>query len=147
PTNGSAGSVRTFHWRTFLSSPYLKAASFVIVCLAAAAAYWWAGNPVYSTDIGEQRTIALKDGSRVELNARSKIKVLYSKERRSIELIEGQALFSVAKDPTRPFVVSSGNARVRAVGTQFDLYRKPVGTVVTVVEGRVAVRGDTAPFG
>jgi transmembrane sensor len=45
----------------------------------------------------------------------------------------------VAKDPARPFIVHSGSTLVRAVGTQFDVYRKPSGTTVTVVEGRVAV--------
>src|SRR6185312_16380584 len=58
---------------------------------------------------------------------------------RDVELIEGQALFAVAHDVARPFIVSAGNAAVRAVGTQFDVYRKQTGTTVTVVEGRVAV--------
>lgn len=53
--------------------------------------------------------------------------------------MEGQALFQVSKDKNRPFVVSSGDATVRAVGTQFDVYRKATGTTVTVLEGRVAV--------
>ena len=52
-------------------------------------------------------------------------------------LIEGQALFRVAKDKHRPFVVRAGDAQVRAVGTEFDVYRKQAATVVTVVEGRV----------
>jgi len=56
-----------------------------------------------------------------------------------VELVEGQALFRVAKDPARPFVVQSAGTRVRAVGTQFDVYRKASGTQITVVEGRVAV--------
>ena len=59
---------------------------------------------------------------------------------RNVELQQGQALFHVAKDPARPFIVHSGATSVRAVGTQFDVYRKDSGvTVVTVVEGRVAV--------
>jgi transmembrane sensor len=53
--------------------------------------------------------------------------------------LQGQALFHVAKDYLRPFIVTSGNAYVRAVGTQFDVDQKTTGTVVTVVEGRVAV--------
>jgi transmembrane sensor len=58
---------------------------------------------------------------------------------RRIDLEQGQALFEVAKDPMRPFVVYSEGVVVRAVGTQFDMYRKNEGTVVTVVEGRVAL--------
>jgi transmembrane sensor len=98
---------------------------------------------VYSTGFGEQRTIVLADGSVIELNARSRIKVHYSDRERGIDLLEGQALFRVSKNPARPFVVESNGTQVRAVGTQFDVYRKNAGTVVTVVEGRVAVLAST----
>lgn len=93
----------------------------------------------FSTGTGEQRSIVLADGSTIELNSRSKVKISFSAQQRDVELLAGQALFRVAKDHTRPFVVSSGGTRVRAVGTQFDVYKKSTGTVVTVVEGRVAV--------
>jgi transmembrane sensor len=94
---------------------------------------------VYSTEIGEQRSLTLADGSTVELNSRSRIRVRYTQQARHIDLLEGQALFHVAKSTSRPFIVQSQNAQVRAVGTQFDVYRKRSGTIVTVVEGRVAV--------
>src|SRR5262249_55544737 len=48
-------------------------------------------------------------------------------------------LFHVAKNPARPFIVRSGVTTVRAVGTEFDVYRKASGTTVTVLEGEVAV--------
>jgi len=99
---------------------------------------------VYTTDVGEQRSITLDDGTAVELNALSRLRVRFNGQRRAVELLSGQALFRVAKDPTRPFVVTSGDTRVRAVGTSFDIYRKRSGTVVTVVEGRVAVAGGFA---
>ena len=91
----------------------------------------------YSTGIGEQRTVQLADGSTVELNARSTIQVHLTEQQRDLTLLEGQALFRVAKDKQRPFVVRAGEAQVRAVGTEFDVYKKPTATVVTVVEGRV----------
>jgi transmembrane sensor len=103
-------------------------------------------SPTYSTSVGEQRTLTLRDGSTVELNARSRIVVRYSGSERDLDLTEGQALFRVAKDPSRPFLVHSGGTLVRAVGTQFDVYKRHDATVVTVVEGRVAVseiRADT----
>jgi transmembrane sensor len=59
-------------------------------------------------------------------------------------VLEGQALFHVVKEPARPFVVTSGGIAVRAVGTQFDVYKKRDGTVVTVVEGQVAIVGNGA---
>lgn len=93
----------------------------------------------YSTGIGEQRSITMEDGSIVELNARSKVRIEFDDRQRDVELIEGQALFRVAKDHRRPFVVRAGATSVRAVGTQFDVNRKSKGTTVTVLEGRVAV--------
>lgn len=97
-------------------------------------------DPIYVTHVGEQRSIALPDGSTMELNSRSKVRVHYAEHERALELIEGQALFRVAKDASRPFIVTSGDTRVRAVGTQFDVNKKREGTVVTVVEGRVSVQ-------
>lgn len=99
-------------------------------------------NGVYTTGIGEQRTVQLLDGSTVELNARSTIQVRLTAEQRAVTLLEGQALFRVAKDKQRPFVVSAGDAQVRAVGTEFDVYKKQSATVVTVVEGRVETYDD-----
>jgi transmembrane sensor len=94
---------------------------------------------VYSTAPGERRTLTLTDGSTVELNARSRIRVAYSSTGRDVDLLEGQALFKVARSPSRPFVVHSGDSSVRAVGTQFDVNRSHGAMIVTVVEGRVAV--------
>ncbi len=118
--------------------PVLAAAALAL--LASTALFLWIDSDSarsYSTGIGEQRTIQLADGSTVELNARSRVKVRLTDRRRDVALIEGQALFRVAKDKQRPFVVQAGDAQVRAVGTEFDVYRKQAETVVTVVEGRV----------
>jgi transmembrane sensor len=117
------------------------AASVLLTCLALGFWAWWqvARYPSYATQFGEQRTVTLADGSVVELNARTRIKVRFTDVSRDVDLLEGQALFRVARNPGRPFIVSSGNTRVRAVGTEFDVYQKTRGTVVTVVEGRVAV--------
>lgn len=101
--------------------------------------------PVYVTEAGEQRSLALTDGSVVTLNSRSRIRVRMSEHERRLDLLEGQALFKVAKDPQRPFIVGSDNVRVRAVGTEFDVYRRINGTVVTVIEGRVIVSGASSP--
>jgi transmembrane sensor len=119
---------------------FLAAASGALV-LVIAGAVWWNHDrfPIYATDIGERRSITLADGSTVDLNARSRLRVEFSKQERRVELVEGQALFQVAKEKNRPFIVSSGDATVRAVGTQFDVNRRTNGTTVTVLEGRVAV--------
>jgi transmembrane sensor len=126
--------------------PQAIAASVAIIALAVSALVWSVllRAPTYTTGVGEQRSIVLTDGSTVELNSRSKVTVRYSKRERAIALLEGQALFRVAKDHARPFVVTSGDTRVRAVGTQFDVYKKHSGTIVTVVEGKVAILTSVA---
>ena len=103
------------------------------------AAWQWWRDPVYATQIGEFRSVTLSDGSVVELNARSRVRIEYRKALRRVMLLEGQALFRVAKNHERPFVVVSNSTQVRAVGTQFDVNREITGTVVTVIEGQVAV--------
>jgi transmembrane sensor len=62
---------------------------------------------------------------------------------REVRLLRGEALFHVAHDPSRPFLVSTDDAVVQAVGTQFDVYRRDDGTVVAVLEGRVNVTSAT----
>jgi transmembrane sensor len=100
--------------------------------------------PEYSTATGEQRSIVLADGSTVSMNSRSRIRVRYSEGERAVDLLKGQVLFHVAKDKSRPFLVSADGTRVRAVGTQFDVYEKHEGTRVTVLEGQVAVLAPPA---
>lgn len=118
------------------------AASIVFAATAAMLYLPTVRAPTYATAIGEQRSLALMDGSTVELNSRSKIVVRYTKQGRDVELLQGQALFRVAKDAARPFIVKIGATFVRAVGTEFDVYQKRDDTVVTVVEGRVAILTD-----
>jgi transmembrane sensor len=96
-------------------------------------------HEIYSTGSDEQRSVVLEDGSTVELNSHSRIQVRVSQDKREVELLGGEALFSVVHDRRRPFVVRVGTADVRAVGTQFDVYRRLDEAVVTVVQGRVAV--------
>jgi len=122
------------------SLPALAASiAFALVLVGLTAWFVAFRADTYSTGIGEQRTVRLADGSTVELNALSRISVRLSKTLRDIDLIRGQALFHVAKDGARPFIVRSDGVTVRAVGTQFDVYRKRSGTTVTVLEGEVAV--------
>lgn len=102
----------------------------------------------YQTEIGEQSTITLTDGSKVTLNTDSRIEVNLASQRRGVTLIRGQALFAVAKDANRPFVVVAGNERIVALGTSFDVRLKEDKSVqVTLIEGKVVVNKvpSTAP--
>jgi transmembrane sensor len=93
----------------------------------------------YVTGVGEQRTVALTDGSTVALNTGSVVEVAYSPARRDIRLLQGQALFSVAHNASRPFVVTAGDRTVTALGTKFDVRLDGAAVKVVLVEGRVAV--------
>jgi transmembrane sensor len=138
-SQGPAGGTALFGR---LRSPrLLMAACAVALCASTATVGWWFSSqpPVYATQVGEQRSLTLPDGSTVELNARSRVRIRFSAKERAVELMEGQALFRVAKDPQRPFRVQSADARVQAVGTQFDVYKRDSGTTVTVLEGRIEV--------
>ena len=136
---------------TFRRRNFLVAASLAVVAIGAAGvALYSVRASVYTTGIGEQRTVLLPDGSTVELNAQSRLRVRFTDQERDVELLDGQALFKVAKNAARPFVVKSDVARVRAVGTKFDVNTMSDGTTVTVLEGRVAVvpiavTKDTSP--
>ena len=93
----------------------------------------------FATGVGEQRTAKLDDGSIVYLNTDTQIEVSYSKGERDIRLLKGEALFVVEHDPRRPFIVTAKNARVRAVGTQFNVRDRASSVDVSVVEGVVQV--------
>jgi len=94
----------------------------------------------FSTGKGETKVVALKDGSVVTLNTNSEIQVDYSGTQRSVELIRGEALFDVARNKARPFVVGAGDTNVRVVGTSFTVRRFDAAPVqVLVREGIVEV--------
>lgn len=99
---------------------------------------------VYETDLGERRTLTLQDGSAVTLDAHSRVRVAYDDAARLITLESGQAKFSVAKDPMRPFRVRAGNQTIVALGTQFNVEIVRSCVLVTLIEGRVAVAPATS---
>ena len=119
---------------------WAAAALVIMACgLGAFLGYQQVREPEYSTGTGERRVVRLADGTRIDLNSRTRLSVHFTEQRREVELLEGQALFTVAKDPRRPFLVQSRNLSVRVVGTAFDVDRRDNTTTVTVVDGRVAV--------
>lgn len=111
----------------------------------AAGVFFWQGRDTYATGIGEQRVLQLTDGSRVRLDTASKMRVRFTAGERRIELAEGQALFEVAHNPARPFVVSTTDASVTAVGTVFEVRRVGIETRVVLVSGAVDVAQVAGP--
>lgn len=100
--------------------------------------FTWQPN-TFQTVIGEQRSFALQDGSVLFLNTNSKVRVAWRSSERHIDLVRGEARFKVAKDPTRPFVVATSTAAVRAIGTLFNVRAEALSTQVAVLEGVVEV--------
>lgn len=98
----------------------------------------------YSTDVGEQQLVQLSDGSSVKLDTASKISVRMSGDRRDIRLERGRALFDVAHDSQRPFVVEAGKTSVTALGTRFDVSRDGDGARVNLIRGSVEIRAATS---
>lgn len=99
----------------------------------------------YATRIGEQRLVVLQDGSRIRLNTDSQVRVRLRDDRRDVELTRGEAFFEPTHNTRRPFVVTAGEASVRATGTRFDVRRNDGAVQVTLVEGQVDVRRDGGP--
>ena len=98
----------------------------------------------YHTEKGESNRIRLTDGSYVHLNTQSDILVQFSDSERSIVLHSGEAFFDVKKDPDRPFVVTTGGATIRALGTKFSVENFPGSDfAVTVTEGKVLLTSST----
>jgi transmembrane sensor len=93
----------------------------------------------FETRHGEDQTRRLSDGSVVHLNTDSAVTIRYVKTERLVTLISGEAVFEVAHEPGRSFLVVAGPAKVVAVGTKFDVRLGHASTTVTVIEGRVAV--------
>ncbi|MBI1682810.1 FecR family protein [Caulobacter hibisci] len=94
---------------------------------------------VYSTGVGERRTVALEDGSRIDLAPGSRMTVRFTRGERHVDLGDAQAFFDVAKDSSRPFVIAAGDTRVRVVGTRFDVRRRDGQVAVGVERGLVEV--------
>lgn len=121
---------------------WLVAPVAAAVCAIAIGLHWLGANQhVIEADAGQRvvREAILPDGSSVELAARSAIEVQYTENERLLEMMRGEAHFSVAHNVERPFIVKVGELRVRAVGTAFNVRRTEERTVVTVTEGIVDV--------
>lgn len=120
-----------------------KTAGWIFACASIVAiALSFAIHPgtQYTTNIGEQRSIELADTSVVTLNADSQIRWKLDEKRREIDLRRGEAIFDVAHDPTRPFLVSTRAGIIQAIGTQFNVYARADGdTRVSVLDGAVSV--------
>lgn len=131
--------------------PAIAAGLALMLAGAGGGATWWAmrhapapvaeaGRSV-ATSVGQRARMVLADSSSVALDTDSAVAVRMDERARSVTLQRGRAFFRVAKDPRRPFIVTAGDKRVRAVGTEFEVRLAGDEVIVTVVEGTVEVTG------
>jgi transmembrane sensor len=136
---------RSRRLRIVLFRPVTVAA---VLCVAlVCVAIQFLGRSSVTTVLGEQRTLTLPDGSRVELNTNSRLNLEFDDRTRTVVLETGEAYFNVAHE-RRPFVVIAGPRKIIAVGTSFLVRRDEVAdnsVTVTLIEGRVAVAPVSAP--
>jgi transmembrane sensor len=144
-TNGS----RWLKAHTYARSGWRAAAAVIGVALLLGVA--WLLSPYgyapgqYRTGIGEQKVVDLEDHSTIVLDAATRLRVRFTPDARIVELQDGQAQFSVAKDPTRPFTVEAGGRTIVAVGTVFTVEYVDSQVHVAMMEGKVAVVPTVVP--
>ncbi|WP_257388864.1 FecR family protein [Tahibacter caeni] len=149
PSAPAARSPRPWlRWGVAAGAPLL----LVLALLAGprVAPSWQNWNSDLYTEIGKPLSQKLADGSVLELDTDSAVRVRLSPERRDIELLRGRLAIAVAKDPSRPLHVLSGGVDAMAVGTRFVVDRGDLGTEVGVHEGIVRVtagRGKAVDLG
>jgi transmembrane sensor len=144
-------------WRLFVAAGIGIAATMAAFFITPTLVRSWLHPNEYTTSVGEQRAIELPDGSAIAINAQSSIRVAFSATARDVYLNSGQAMFTVAKDATRPFRVhvagsdsadsraakaTSKTTLIQALGTKFDVRRLADGINVAVIEGVVQIRSD-----
>jgi ferric-dicitrate binding protein FerR (iron transport regulator) len=120
-------------------SRLFAAAAAVVVIVTTAVVLPKIRGQVIETARGERREVVLSDGSVLQVDPETRLRVKYADEVRRVFLERGRALFRVAKNPSRPFLVQADDTTVRAVGTAFGVEQQRHGVVVTVAEGKVAV--------
>lgn len=126
----------------------VTAISAVLLACVGMAAWGWRVHThvdvaTYRTAMGEVKTLPLADGSQATLASNSEVEVRLSRHERQIRLARGEAIFAVAKDPRRPFVVNAGTYQAVAVGTRFSVRRDARDLRVVVTEG--IVRLESSP--
>ena len=126
----------------------LWAAAAGMALVAVLVLQWLPREPplvAHRTDLGEQRSVVLADGSIITLNTLSEAIVRFDRSAREVTLVAGEAMFDVVSDPERPFIVQTGSMSLTVTGTKFAVYRKRNSTRVAVVEGVIEALPVRAP--
>jgi transmembrane sensor len=131
----------------------LAIAAILLVTIASGVMFWTRAPVeipavVYETSKGEQKSVVLADGTKIDLNIDTRLSVAFTNENRTVRLEGGEAFFVVGQDESRPFEVIAGNGRIRDIGTSFCVYRDSMQVSTVVTEGLVLIETDafTSPL-
>lgn len=128
--------------RSWTDRAKLLAAILIAVSICAGGAYRYLLAPegkAYATDIGGRKILILSDGSKIELNTNSEVRVATEGTARKVWLTKGEAFFQVRHDAARPFTVMVGDRKITDLGTKFLVRRQQDGVIVSLVEGRARI--------
>ena len=126
--------------------PRLALAAIILVLVAGGIARWAIpSSKTYSTTTAGYQQILLDDGTVMELRAQTEVEVRFTSVERRVHLRRGEAHFTIARNPARPFLVNLGDVSVRAVGTAFNVIRNDGKIEVLVTEGRVRIEPARTP--
>ncbi|HVU19464.1 MAG TPA: FecR domain-containing protein [Rhizomicrobium sp.] len=129
--------------------PILPKFAVVAGIAAAAIAGWFElsspAQVTYATSVGGREIVRLVDGSQIELNTNTAIRISDRRNRREVWLDRGEAYFEVTHDAAHPFVVNAGNVRLTDLGTKFSVRRNDDRLKVAVSEGGVRLETDSGP--
>lgn len=125
-------------------SPLSTIASLLIASTLLGLAYteYSAETLTYTAKHGEHQHIVLADNSQIDLNTDTQLQVKISLLQRQVVLLHGEALFTVAHEPIRPFTVQADSLRIRDIGTRFNVHLKPESVAVAVLEGEVELDNE-----
>lgn len=115
-----------------------SAAAVAVLGLLSVGAFWMSSNRdrTLTTAHGEREIVSLADGSKIELNTDTEVRVGTKAGQRIAELVRGEAYFQVEHDGAHPFTVIAGDHRIRDLGTKFLVRKSLTGLRVALVEGR-----------
>lgn len=135
---------KRFHWQGIRQIAY--ACCLLVLCLLGG--YTFYGPSLlydYASHIGEIKAVDLSDGSRLHLDSHSAIDIAFNAHNRKTFLKQGRIHFDITPNKKRPFLVQTGQATVRVVGTAFDVKTTENGFSVDVREGIVTIAGQNQP--
>ena len=129
--------------------PILARTAAVIAVVGAAGIFaaQYSGFPetqIYATGLGGRETLALSDGSRIELNTNTVLRVATNARSRTVWLDKGEAYFEIKHDAAHPFVVFTAGHRITDLGTKFLVRQNEDRVEVALMEGSARVDSDNS---